>query len=468
MVLENRKIPNFDDSICAAATPQGKSALAIVRMSGKNSWGIFSKLTPVLNEKIYPRSIGRCVLSHPVSGETIDDACCIYYKAPASFTGENMVEIFTHGNPLIVQQVLDALVQVGARLAQPGEFTSRAFWNGKLDLSQAEGIAETINASSEFSKKLSLKQLKGSLYGLTQEIKGELVKTLSHLEASLDFATEGDVRAVESMEKQIQEKIKGTIARVMRARASYEERKKTIEGFRVALVGCPNVGKSSLFNALLKESRSIVTETPGTTRDIINETVWLDGRAVEFVDTAGLRESTNNIEKEGVLRAEQAARDADIVFFVLDGSRALEAHDYKALSIVDKNKIIIYLINKSDLELKLDVSYLKKLVSSEKTFFVSAKNKTGLDEIKKELLSVIGQSNSYDGEVCIVQPRHFEIYTRVLQSLNQAYDGCCDKAPPEYAAQDISEALETLGEITGETTSEDVIEKIFSEFCIGK
>ncbi len=468
MVLENRKTPIFEDSICAAATPQGRGALAIVRLSGKNSWEVFNKLMPARDQEIKPRNIQRALLSHPASRDIIDDACCIYYESPVSFTGENMIEVFTHGNPLIVQQVLEALIEAGARLAQPGEFTARAFWNGKLDLSQAEGISQTIDASSDLEKKLSLRQLKGEIYNLTQSVRGGLLKTLSHLEASLDFATEGDVASHESIENELQERIKKLVAEVEYIRGSYQERRKIIEGLKVALVGSPNVGKSSLFNALLNESRSIVTETPGTTRDAIHEVIWLEGVALELIDTAGLREATNDVEKEGIARTEIAARDVDIVFFVLDGSRELNSDDRDALGVIDQTKTIIYLINKSDLEHKLDITHFKKLVSSEKVFFVSAKNKTGIHAIKKELLLIVSKSNSYDGEVCLVQPRHFEVYTRVLESLKRAYEGCESRVAPEYVAQDVSESLETLGEITGETTSEDVIEKIFSEFCIGK
>ena len=196
--------------------------------------------------------------------------------------------------------------------------------------------------------------------------------------------------------------------------------------------------------------------------------LWLGGTPVELTDTAGLRESTSGVENEGIARAERAARDADIVFFVLDGSRPLNVDDQGALSFVDQNKNTIYLINKSDLELKLDVQSFKKLVLSEKVFFVSAKNNTGIQEIKGELLSIVKKSSTYDGEVCLVQPRHYEIYTRVLQSLNQAYEGCCTGIAPEYVAHDVSRALEVLGEIRGEKTYEDIIQKIFSEFCIGK
>ena len=456
------------DTICAAATPQGRSALAIVRLSGQDSWDVFNKLAARSEEKTTPRNIRRFSLTHPVSQETIDDVCCVYYEAPASFTGENMVEVFTHGNPLIVQQVLEALVKAGARMAQPGEFTSRAFLNGKLDLSQAEAIAQTINATSLLEKKLSLKQLKGNLYSLTLEIKEELIKTLSHLEAGLDFQTEGDVASHENIENEVQERIKNIMGRVEKLRSSYQERMKIVNGLRAAFVGSPNVGKSSLFNAFLNESRSIVSETGGTTRDTINETIWLNGSAVELVDTAGLRDSTHEVEKEGIARAESAAHNADMVFFVLDGSRPVNKDDQEALKYVDKNKTTFYLINKCDLELKTDVTHLRGHVSSEKIFFVSAKNGTGLDAIKKELLSVVSASFSYDGEVCIAQPRHFEIYTRVLHGLNKAYKGCCAKIAPEYSAQDISETLEILGEITGETTPEDIIQKIFSEFCIGK
>ena len=289
MVLENRKTPTFDDSICAAATPQGRGALAIVRMTGKDSWDIFNKLISVVDEDITPKYIRRSALFHPVTKEIIDDACCIYYEARASFTGENMVEIFTHGNPLIVQQVVAALICAGARCAQPGEFTSRAFWNGKLDLSQAEGIAQTIHASSELEKNLSVKQLRGGLHGLTQEIKGELIKTLSHLEACLDFATEGDVSSRESLENEIQSMIKKLRDQVEYLRNSYQERRKSIEGLKIALVGSPNVGKSSLFNVFLNESRSIVTDIPGTTRDLIKEMLWLGGTPVESTDTAGFK-----------------------------------------------------------------------------------------------------------------------------------------------------------------------------------
>jgi len=461
MVLET-------DTICAAATPQGRSALAVVRLSGQGSWGVFNKLAIRSEEKIIPKNIRRFSLAHPASQETIDDVCCIYYEAPASFTGENMVEIFTHGNPIIVQQVLDALVKAGARMARPGEFTSRAFLNGKLDLSQAEAIAQTINATSLLEKKLSLKQLKGNLYSLTLEIKEELIKTLSHLEAGLDFQTEGDVASHENIENKVQERIKSVIGRVEKLRSSYQERMKIVDGLRTAFVGSPNVGKSSLFNAFLNESRSIVSETGGTTRDTINETIWLNGSAVELTDTAGLRPASHEIEKEGIARTGEAAHNADIIFFVLDGSRPVHKDDQEALRLIDKNKTTFYLINKCDLELKIDIAHLNDLISSQKIFFVSAKNKTGLDEVKKELLSVVNASSSYDGEVCIAQPRHFEVYTRALHNLNKAYEGCCAKIAPEYIAQDISETLEILGEITGETTPEDVIQKIFSEFCIGK
>ncbi len=456
-----------DDTIAAIATPVGIGGISVIRISGGSSFSVtdllFKGSAPVREAQANTIHFGSIV--DPVSRETVDTVLVSVFRNPHSFTGEDVVEISSHGGYFVSQKILGLLYQSGVRPSEPGEFTLRAFLNGKLDLAQAEAVADLIHSKTEKSHKASIDQLKGKLSGKVKTLRDEILSICSLLELELDFSQEGIELADKS---QVLNKLSVAEEAIRTLAASYREGKVIKEGINVALVGKPNAGKSSLLNILLEEERAIVSEIPGTTRDTIEESVELDGVAFVFHDTAGLRESEDFIEKEGIKRTSRAIENSDVVILLVDGSKDIDSDElglYNELILkYSPSKSIMVVFNKSDIknnDVVLDVA--------PEPIWISCKNHDGIIEFKRKLVHLtIPHHDSTVSSVMITNARHKEALDKALLSIQSAKMTIDKGLGGDFAAVDLRSALNYLGEIIGITTPEDILNNIFSRFCIGK
>lgn len=460
-------MPSENHTIAAVSTPRGKSGIAVIRMSGPESKTIIQKLFDPPEKISSPQS-------HQVyqgwiaeKGEKIDQVMVSFFLSPRSYTREDVVEISCHGSPFLTKRILELLINQGARLAQPGEFTKRSFLNGKMDLSQAEAVADLIHAKTEASRRVALYQLEGNLSRKLSEFSQQLMQACSFLELELDFAEEDiEFTSWEDIKKMID----NTDCELKKFLESFERGRLCREGVRMAIIGSPNVGKSSILNCLVEKERAIVTEVAGTTRDTIEDVLDIEGILFTITDTAGLREVQDPVEKEGVRRAEKALDDADIVLLVVDGSKPLSKGDKRIVGrIKEKEKNLLGIINKSDLKQKVTVRELKKLIDAETVLSVSALKKTGIntliDSLKHE---VISGDLPEEGELLLTRERHRQAIIRTREHLHQALQARNNNMSQEFIAFDLRQALEALGEISGQKTTDDILDFIFSEFCVGK
>ncbi|HIE65939.1 MAG: tRNA uridine-5-carboxymethylaminomethyl(34) synthesis GTPase MnmE [Nitrospira sp.] len=454
-----------NDTICAISTPAGRSAIGIVRVSGTNA---FSIVQPLFKRKgrltdFRTQTVHYSEIQDPHGKEVIDQGIFLVMKGPGSYTGEDLVEIQSHGNPVGLKRILSALVKEGARLAGPGEFTRRAFLSGRMDLAQAEAVMEVISSEGERHYQWALSQLKGTLSDKVNDLRKKLLSSLAEIEASIDFSEDGissgSQKALLAGFNTINEEVKMLLS-------GYESGRQIREGFTVVIVGRPNVGKSSLMNALLKEDRAIVTSFPGTTRDLLKEWLVLDGITIRLVDTAGYRETDHPIEVEGVLRAETAEKEADLRIWVLDASEALAKEDKRLDERLKRRKKILVL-NKIDLPGILNEKGLEKEASEDPLVKVSTLTGEGipdlLETIKRSLLPLANKERPL---VALV--RHRDVLERVHEGLERAIHAAQENNPSEFIAVDLRDAIDALGEVVGETTTEDIMDEIFSKFCIGK
>ena len=456
-----------EETIAAIATPEGKGGIGIIRVSGPQAEEICHALfrpkkgaDPLETHRLYHGEI-----VSPETGTVLDEVLAVLMKSPRSYTGEDTMEIHCHGGPLILRNVLGAVIEAGARPAGPGEFTKRAFLNNRLDLSQAEAVMELIEAKTTRGLELALSHLRGDLSVKTRSLRISLIEILAHLETSIDFGEEG---AEPLNTKELTEKIGHVIDDIRDILSTYGEGKIHREGVTAVITGKPNVGKSSLLNRLLGEKRVIVTKTPGTTRDFIEETVYIQGLAVKFVDTAGIRESREEIESEGIALVWEKAEGADVVIILLDGSRGLTKEDFE---IIDRNRgrNIALVVNKSDLPQKITVETLRETIPETEPIRISAKYGDGIPEMKEKIHSLVFEESQEKGSHIIVTDlRHKIAFERTLALLCAAGEGISKGLSPEFPSFEIREALDHLGEIIGETTTEEVLDSIFSRFCIGK
>jgi len=446
------------EPIVAIATPYGEGAIGIIRLSGKNVLDIVKRFFKTKGQ-IKPRYAHFGKL-YDEEGEELDEGILIYYKAPNSYTGEDLVELNLHGNPRILKRALEVFLKAGVRLAEPGEFTKRAFLNGKLDLTQAEAVAELISAKTELARKVALKQLQGELSRYIRPLRESLLELLAYIEADIEFDEE-DIPTL--TREQVLEMVERVTKGIKELLKTAKTGKFIREGIKLAIVGRPNVGKSSLFNALLKEERAIVTDIAGTTRDYIEETLQIREIPVKLIDTAGIRETEDVVEKIGVERSKQKIEEADLILFVVDASSKITDKDLKIYEEI-KNKEHIIVANKIDLGIKADLEIFK----GKSIIKVSALKGEGLENLSEEILKKIGLQ--LDESVNIyVSVRHETLLKKakeVLEKFKEEYK--IREISPEIAMLDLREAADYLGEILGEITTEDVLGKIFSTFCIGK
>jgi tRNA modification GTPase len=471
----------LDDTICAIATPAGQGGIGIVRLSGPQALSIASQVVrlrsgdslssvpshtlhladlviPALEKHGEVRAVRNRL---PVSG-LIDEALVVYMKAPRSFTAEDVVEIQSHGGMLVLELVCRVCLESGARMAEPGEFTKRAFLNGRLDLSQAEAVLDTIRAASSAGLNIAQRQLRGDLAHEIEQARASLLTVLAHVEAGIDFVDE-DISFLQQDE--FVRIVSHARVVVQKLEATARDGRILKEGAHVVILGRPNVGKSSLLNRLLKEERAIVTAIPGTTRDVIEESIDIDGVMIHLADTAGMRETDDVVEREGIRRARAAQDEADLLLVVVDGSVPLTSDDRELLRSVRDRKHMV-LLNKADLAetVERDPALTDRLV-----YIMSAKTGMGIEVVKSALLAQLVSGGFEAGEsLMVTNARHRDALRRASTSLDQALESVRGGMAGELISIDVRAAADALGEITGAITTDEILGRIFSEFCVGK
>jgi len=444
------------NTIAAIATAYGVSSISIVRVSGEGALEIAKKLSHL--EVLKPRYAHLASL-YTQDDDLIDQAIVIYFQAPFSFTGEEIVEFQCHGGMIVAQEILDTVLSCGARLADPGEFSKRAFLNGKIDLTEAEAISKLIEAKSVDAAKILAKQMKGSLKIFIEESRDDLLKSLAYTEVMIDYAEE-DIP--EDIMVKILQQLDGLTEQITGIVDASYRRRGLIDGFKVAIIGKPNVGKSSLLNALLSYERAIVSDIAGTTRDTIEEQVRIGSHIIRLVDTAGIRESEDTIEKIGIERSLHSVEDADVVIALFDASRSFDEEDAKILSIVERleDTYLIVAVNKLDLEKKLEYAHIERYEPIE----VSAKKGFAkLTEKMKELLDSIGEGE----ELMLISTRQIEAVKRAKEAIAEAKIPLM-RGELEFFSYHLQDAVHALSSISTPFDNEEILDKMFGEFCLGK
>ncbi len=460
------------DTIAAIATAMTNSGIGIVRISGEESFAVI--------DKVYKSRTGDKLLSQMPShtihygyiydgDKMIDEVIVAIMKAPNSYTAEDTVEIDCHGGILVMKRILETVVKYGARPAEPGEFTKRAFLNGRIDLSQAESVIDVINAKNDFALESSLQQLQGSVKEKVKEIRAKIIHEIAFIESALDdpehISLEGYGEKLGHIITEISEEIEGLL--------SVSDNGKLLkEGIRTVIIGKPNAGKSSLLNVLVGKERAIVTDIPGTTRDIIEEQVNLDGITLNIVDTAGIRETEDAVEKIGVEKAKEYMDKSDLIIYVVDSSVHLDKDDKEILELLQNRKAMI-LLNKSDLPQVISEQDFKEILCgyglSLHIIPISAKGGDGLGALRNEIRQMFFEGEiSYNDEICITNVRHKAALQSALESIRLVEHSIAQEMPEDFYSIDLMSAYESLGNIIGETVGEDLVNEIFSKFCMGK
>ncbi len=451
---------NLDDTIVAIATPLGRGGIGVVRLAGPEARAIAGPMLRLKHELAAGRAVFGEVIE-PATGDRIDEAVVTFFAKPHSYTADDVIEISVHGAPVVLRHIVELATSRGARLAEPGEFTMRAFLNGRIDLTQAEAVRDLIESQTLYQAKVAAQQLEGSLSRRLQPIKRKLVELVAVMEAGIDFA-EDDVSVLPAAE--ILSRMEEVQLPLEQLRASFAYGKIVHEGLTLAIVGRPNVGKSSLFNRLVERERAIVTATPGTTRDLVTETVALGGIPIKLIDTAGIRHSTDEAESIGIRKSYEALSEADLVLVVLDSSQELSAEDLELLEVGSKRRALA-VANKSDLarDGQLQLANLK-------VFRTSAVTGAGIEELRAAILEeVAGHSVHSEHETgFLTNIRHQRLVEESLNCLDAGCQAVKRTIPHEMIMLDLYGALRPLDAITGETTTDDILNLIFSSFCIGK
>ena len=436
-------------------------------MSGKNCFDVLQKIFKPKNVQNIDDIKGYTIkYGNIVDGENIiDEVLVSYFKAPKSYTTENMCEINSHGGNIVLKKILELCLKNGAELAEPGEFTKRAFLNGRIDLLQAESVIDIINAKSDKELKTGVKQLEGFLSNEIAKIKQEILDVMVNIEVAIDYP-EYDVDEVTN--KQISDMLDSVEKKLKKLENSFDNGKIIKEGIKTAIVGKPNAGKSSLLNAVLKEDRAIVTEIEGTTRDTIEEFVTINGIPLKLVDTAGIRKAKDEVEKIGISKSREIAKEADLIIAIFDSSKDLTDEDIEILNLIKGKKVII-LLNKIDLNSKIDENDSRLLDVSRDIIRVSALNNLGIDKLYEKITDLFNLDQiNLDNEVLITNLRQKNLITKAIEHIQETKNTMSNNMPLDIVAISIKEILEDLGSITGDEVSEDIIDEIFSKFCLGK
>jgi tRNA modification GTPase len=471
----------LEDTICAIATPIGEGGIGIVRLSGPQALVVASRIVRLrsgrplssisshtlhLADLLIPSSDkqdnGKNGLSRLPVLSLLDEALVVYMKAPRSFTAEDVVEIQSHGGALVLGMVCKVCVEFGARMAEPGEFTKRAFLNGRIDLSQAEAVLDTIRATSSAGLHVAQRHLRGDLAHEVEQARTSLLMVLTQVEAGIDFVDE-DISFLQRDE--LTRIVREACAVVRKLEATAQEGRILREGAHVVIIGRPNVGKSSLLNRLLREERAIVTATPGTTRDVIEESIDLGGLTIRLMDTAGVRETNDIVEQEGIKRTRLAQDEADLLLLVVDGSAPLSSDDIELLGALKDRKHMV-LLNKADLAVTVETD---AALVGHASYSISAKTGMGIERVKSALRAQLLSGGFEAAEsITVTNVRHRDALCRAAESLGQALESVQAGMAGELVSIDVRAAADALGEITGVITTDEILGRIFSEFCIGK
>lgn len=462
------------DTIAAIATGLTESGIGIIRISGSDSYDIINKIFKTKTGKNINLDESHKVhygfivdaINDNVSRETLDEVLVINMKGPKSFTGEDVVEIDCHGGVLMMKRILELVIKCGARLSEPGEFTKRAFLNGRIDLSQAEAVIDIINAKNDNALKASVKQLKGVISEKIKKCRGIILEDTAFIEAALD---DPEHISLDGFNDKLYDDI-NTLSRDIEYMIRTSENGKLIkEGINTVIVGKPNAGKSSLLNALMGEERAIVTDIAGTTRDTLEESINLGGISLNIIDTAGIRDTDDVVEKIGVERALNAAENADLIIYVVDGTEELDDSDYKIISFIKShNKKVLVVLNKLDLKQKVNTQPLGELDNAS-IINASAKEMIGIDDIQNEIEKLFYNGNvSFNDEFYITSARQKNALNDALESLRNVEISISNSMPEDFYSIDLMNAYTSLGYVLGEEVDEDLVNEIFGKFCMGK
>lgn len=455
----------LNDTIVAISSAIGEGAIGIIRMSGEESLSILEKIfkpssgvSSYKNRQMYYGLIEK-------NNTVLDEVMAVYMGAPKTYTKEDIVEIYCHGGIISIKRVLDCILEEGARMAEPGEFTQRAFLNGRLDLSQAEAVMDLISAKTEKGFDLAYNQLEGSLSYKIDSIRNKLLKVIAHLEVCIDYPEEDIEELTYDEIKKSFNEVKDELSILLK----HADNGRIIrEGIKIAIIGKPNVGKSSLLNALLKEARAIVTDIAGTTRDIIEEHLNIQGIPIRIIDTAGIRKTEDQIERIGVERSKEIFNEADMILFVLNASEVLSEDDKELIELVSNKKSII-VMNKIDLESKIEWQHIESTFEDRSIIKTSLLNEDGILNVEQAIVDMV-----YDGDLTssnnqlLSNSRHIQAVKQALKSIEAALKATSDLMPYDFIEVDTMDCLESLGKITGETVEGDIVKQIFGQFCLGK
>lgn len=455
------------DTIAAIATAMGNSGIGIVRISGDEAIAVADRVFKMNNGK--KKLAGE--KSHTIhygflcdGDEVIDEVLVMLMRGPRSFTAEDTVEIDCHGGMLVTKRILETVLKAGARIAEPGEFTKRAFLNGRIDLSQAEAVIDVINSKNEYALRSSVEQLRGSVSKKIKELREKILYEIAFIESALDDPEHISLDGYGDRLFHVTDIIEKELSRLIR---SSSNGRVISEGIKTVILGKPNAGKSSLMNVLVGEDRAIVTDIAGTTRDILEEHINLQGISLNIVDTAGIRSTDDVVEKIGVSRAMDAAEDADLIIYVVDGSRELDENDCQIMNFIRDRKAVV-LLNKSDLEPVVSADEIAK-ASGHPVIAISAKEETGIDRLEEEIKSMFYEGTiDFNDQVMITNVRHAQALKEALESIRMVKQSIEDGMPEDFYSIDLMNAYEKLGLIVGESVEDDLVNEIFSKFCMGK
>ncbi len=454
------------DTVAAISTASGNSGIGIIRVSGSESINIVDKIfkSHIDNKKLIDVKSHSANLGYIMDGDTvIDQVLVIVMKGPNSYTGEDVVEIDCHGGMLVMKKVLELCIKNGAKTAMPGEFSKRAFLNGKMDLSQAESIMDIINAGNDRALSTSINQLKGGVSEKIKEIREDILYHLAYIESALD---DPEHISLDGYDEEINKMLTTNIEKIDKLIKSFDNGRIIKEGIKTVILGKPNAGKSSLLNLLIGEDKAIVTDIEGTTRDALEENISFNGLNLNVIDTAGIRETKDVVEKIGVEKSKQLANDADLIIYVVDGSKHLDDNDYEIINII-KDREFVVIINKSDMDTVVNIDEIKDL--TDKIIIFSAKEKKGVDELGEIIKDMFyNEEISYNDQIYITNIRQKECLDESLNSLYKVKESVDNMMPEDFYAIDLMDAYAALGRITGESVEDDLVNEIFSKFCMGK
>lgn len=455
------------DTIAAISSAAGNSGIGIIRVSGDEAIEVVDKIFRPANKNKKLANVESHTVhyGHIMDGDkTLDQVLVIVMKNPHSYTVEDTVEIDCHGGMLILKKVLDLVLKNGARTAEPGEFTKRAFLNGRIDLSQAEAVMDLINSKNDFALNSSIEQLKGGVSDAIKDIRKDIIYHIAFIESALD---DPEHISLDGYDEEITEMLNENINKIRKLVNSFDNGRIMKEGIKTVILGKPNAGKSSLLNLMLGEDRAIVTDIEGTTRDTLEENINFNGLSLKIIDTAGIRDTEDLVERIGVNKAKEIAKEGDLIIYVVDGSRELDDNDREIIKLINDKQAII-LVNKSDMDTVINIDELKK-DSNRDVILFSAKNGEGMEQLEEEIRNMFYSGKvTYNDQVYITNARHKEALENALESLKQVKNSVDAGMPEDFYSIDLMDAYTDLGLIIGESVEDDLVNEIFSKFCMGK